>query len=191
MPFRMEKTGLEDVILVIPRSFGDERGYFMEIYRQDLFKELGLPETFAQVNQSGSIKNTIRGLHFQWDPPQGKLMRVASGRAFLAAVDIRRESPGLGRWFGLEVAAEDHKMVWAPAGFARGFCVLSDFAEIQYFTTGVYNPKTESGLLWNDPDIGLPWPVKEPILSPKDRNAQTLKEWLNRKESAYFTYGRP
>lgn len=119
----------------------------------------------------------------------GKLMRVTFGTAFLVAVDIRRGSPTLGKWFGVELDGASNRQVWAPAGFARGFCVLSDFAEIQYLCTGVYNGGGESGVLWNDPAIGVEWPVTDPILSDKDRKAQTLQEWLDRSESSHFTYG--
>ncbi len=117
----------------------------------------------------------------------GKLMRVSLGEAFLVAVDIRKGSPTLGNWVGVNVSAKNKKQVWAPAGFARGFCVLSDFAEIQYLTTGIYNSGAESGILWNDPEIGIEWPVTDPILSDKDKEAQTLSQWLETEESKYFT----
>ena len=118
----------------------------------------------------------------------GKLMRVTIGKAFLVAVDIRKGSPTLGKWFGIEVSAENKKQVWAPAGFARGFCVLSEHAEIQYKCTGIYSNKCESGILWNDPAIGIRWPVTNPILSKKDETAQTLAEWLKRSDSNSFQY---
>jgi dTDP-4-dehydrorhamnose 3,5-epimerase len=118
----------------------------------------------------------------------GKLMRVTRGAAYLAAVDIRKGSPTLGQWFGTEVTAESKRQVWAPAGFARGFCVLSQEAEIQYLCTGTYNAKGESGILWNDPAIGVEWPVAEPVLSDKDRVAQTLAQWLERPESEHFAF---
>ena len=127
-------------------------GFFTEFYRQDQFKELGLPGIFVQANHSRSSKNVLRGLHFQWEPPMGQLMRVTLGSAFLVAVDIRKGlSPHLGKWFGMEISAENKLEIWAPAGFARGFCVLSETAEIQYLTTGVYSNKCESGIRWNDP----------------------------------------
>ena len=189
MDVRIENTSLEDVVLVIPEVFEDDRGFFTEVYRRDLFERLGLPGAFVQLNHSGSVRNVIRGLHFQWDPPMGKLMRVARGTAFLVAVDIRKGSPSLGRWVGVEVSAEERIQVWAPAGFARGFCVLSDFAEIQYLCTGIYNGAGESGIVWNDPQIGIEWPVEDPILSEKDRNAQLLSQWLEREESNRFSYG--
>ena len=187
MQISIERTPIEDVVIVVPEVFEDERGFFMEVYRQDQFKDLGLPETFVQLNHSRSEKNVTRGLHFQWDPPMGKLMRVTQGEAFLVAVDIRKGSPTLGKWVGLEVSSENKKQVWAPAGFARGFCVLSDYAEIEYLCTGTYNSKSESGILWNDKEIGIKWSVTNPILSEKDRKAQTLSQWLQREESRHFT----
>ena len=188
MPFTLEPTEIDAVKVVVPRLFPDDRGFFMEVYRQDLFGALGLPERFMQLNHSRSTRGVVRGLHFQWDPPMGKFMRVIVGRAFLVAVDIRRESPTLGRWVGIEASADEPRALWAPASFARGFCVLSEVAEIEYLTTGTYNPATESGIRWNDPDIGIEWPASSPILSPKDAEAQSLEEWLDRPESAHFTY---
>lgn len=188
MKIRVVSKHLNGIVVLQPEIYKDERGFFMEVFRADQLKALGLPYEFVQENHSGSVKNVVRGLHFQWDPPMGKLMRVTVGKAFLVAVDIRKGSPTLGKWFGIEASAENRYMVWAPAGFARGFAVVSDYAEVQYLVTGIYNPKAESGILWNDPDIGIEWPVKDPILSQKDRNAQTLREWLQRKESNYFRY---
>jgi dTDP-4-dehydrorhamnose 3,5-epimerase len=190
MPFTIESTALDEVKIVVPKRMPDDRGFFMEVFRADLFRELGLPDRFVQLNQSRSSKGVIRGLHFQWDPPLGKLMRVVVGRAFLVAVDIRVGSPTLGKWVGVEVSADESRELWAPASFARGFCVLSDVAEIEYLTTGTYNKATESGILWNDPTIGLEWPVSEPVLSVRDAQAQSLAEWLARPEAANFTYGR-
>ena len=183
---KVEKTPIEDLYVVVPSVFEDERGFFMEVYRKDKFKEFGIDSEFVQDNHSRSVKNVLRGLHFQWNPPMGKLMRVTQGRAFLVAVDIRKKSKTLGRWFGVEASAENRKQVYAPAGFARGFFVLSDTAEIQYRCTGLYNSQAESGILWNDPDIGIEWPVKNPILSEKDKTAGTFGEWLKRPESDYF-----
>ena len=130
----------------------------------------------------------IRGLHFQWDPPMGKLMRATVGAAFVVAVDIRKGSPTLGQWYGREISSEDMLQVWAPAGFARGFCALSDVVEVQYKCTATYHAACESGILWNDPEIGIDWPVAEPVLSPRDAEAQTLAEWLERPESSDFRY---
>jgi dTDP-4-dehydrorhamnose 3,5-epimerase len=181
-------TPLPDVVVIEHEVFQDERGFFMEAFKADQFRELGLPDAFVQDNHSGSSQGVLRGLHFQWDPPMGKLMRVTYGSAFLVAVDIRPGSPTLGQWFGLVVSAENRKQIWAPAGFARGFCVLSDRAEILYKCTGIYNARGESGILWSDPRIGIVWPVSEPVLSEKDRKAQTLAEWLARPEAQYFKY---
>jgi dTDP-4-dehydrorhamnose 3,5-epimerase len=190
MRIRIESRHLGDVVVLVPEVFEDERGYFMETFRAEQFEELGIPREFVQENQSRSKRNVLRGLHFQWDPPMGKLMRVTCGSAFLVAVDIRKGSPTLGQWFGLEVSSENKKQVWAPAGFARGFCVLSDWAEIVYKCTGTYNNKCESGIRWNDPEVGIMWPLTDVQLSEKDRNAQTLREWLASPPSDYFQYGR-
>jgi dTDP-4-dehydrorhamnose 3,5-epimerase len=188
MQITVENSTIPDVKIVIPEVFEDDRGFFTEVYRQDQFIENGLPATFVQLNHSRSVKNVIRGLHFQWEPPMGKLMRVTIGTAFLVAVDIRKGSPTLGKWVGYEMSAKDKRQLWAPAGFARGFCVLSDVAEIQYMTTGIYNSTGESGFLWNDPQIGVEWPVTNPILSGKDEKAQTFAEWLARPESDNFKF---
>lgn len=203
MDLFLEPTSLPDVVVVRHQVFRDDRGFFMEVYRRDLFEPLGLPGEFVQLNHSRSARGVVRGLHFQWQPPMGKLMRVTAGRAFLVAVDIRKGSPTLGRWFGLELSEEAPRQLWAPAGFARGFAVLSDFAEIQYLCTGTYDATGESGIRWDDPAIGIDWPLDEiagppvlsdqdrgiPTLSEKDRAALTLGEWLEREESDHFVYG--
>lgn len=187
MRITVEQTEIKDVIIVKPEIFKDDRGFFTEVFRADQYRELGLPHEFVQFNHSGSVKNTVRGLHFQWEPPMGKLMRVTRGTAFLVAVDIRRNSPTLGRHVARIFNADEPALVWAPAGFARGFGVLSDYAEIQYLTTGVYNSKAESGILWNDPELHIEWPVQEPLLSKKDTTAQTLRQWLDSDKSSVFT----
>jgi len=178
MAMRIESIHLGEIVVLVPEVLEDERGFFLESFRADQFRSLGLPSEFVQDNHSRSRKGVLRGLHFQWDPPMSKLMRVTYGSAFLVAVDIRAGSPTLGKWFGLEVSAENKKQVWAPRGFARGICATSDFAEVQYKCTALYNPAGESGIRWDDPDIGIQWPTREPILSEKDRGAQTLKEWV-------------
>ena len=188
MEFKVEKTSIRDLLIITPEIFQDERGFFTETYRKDKFSEFGLNLEFVQDNHSKSAKNVVRGLHFQWEPPMGKLMRVTQGAAFLVAVDIRIASPTLGQWVGVEASVENKKQVYAPAGFARGFCVLSDFAEIQYKCTGIYSNKAESGILWNDPKIGIKWPVTDPILSKKDEVAQTLDQWLEKPDAKFFTY---
>lgn len=189
MDFQVEKTFIRDLLVITPEIFKDERGFFSEVYRKDKFSEFGLDVEFVQDNHSRSAKNVVRGLHFQWGPPMGKLMRVTQGIAFLVAVDIRIGSPTFGKWLGVEASVENRKIVYAPAGFARGFCVVSDFAEIQYKCTGIYtSTKAESGVLWNDPAIGIEWPTKEPILSAKDEIAQTLDQWIKKEESQNFIY---
>ena len=188
MQLRIESKHLNGVVVIVPEVFEDDRGFFMEVFRADQFKALGLPSEFVQDNHSRTGKNVVRGLHFQWDPPMGKLMRVTLGKAFLVAVDIRKASPTLGQWYGTEVSAADKRQVWAPAGFARGFCVLSDYAEVQYKCTGIYNSEAESGILWNDPAIGIEWPVSDPILSAKDVKAQTLDQWLASSLAERFQY---
>jgi dTDP-4-dehydrorhamnose 3,5-epimerase len=188
MAFRIESRHLGGVVVLVPDVCEDERGFFMETFHADQFRALGLPSHFPQDNQSRSRRGVIRGLHFQWDPPMGKLMRVTSGNAFLVAVDIRKESPTLGKWFGLEVSADSRKQIWAPPGFARGFCALSDCVDVQYKCTGTYSSQAESGIRWNDPAVGVEWPVSNPVLSEKDRNARTLGEWLATPESENFRY---
>jgi dTDP-4-dehydrorhamnose 3,5-epimerase len=188
MQLRIESRHLDEVAVIVPEVFQDSRGFFAEVFRADQFEELGLPVNFVQDNHSRSSKGVLRGLHFQWDPPMGKLMRVTYGSAFLVAVDIRKGSPTLGKWIGVEASAENKKQVWAPAYFARGFCVLSDFAEIQYKCTGIYNSKAESGIRWNDPAIGVEWPIKDVQLSEKDTRAQTLAEWIASPDADRFQY---
>ena len=188
MRIQAEDTPIKDLIILKPEVFKDDRGFFSEIYRKDQFEEIGIPGDFVQLNHSRSSRNILRGLHFQWEPPMGKLMRVTVGTAFLVAVDIRKGSPTLGQWAGYEISAESKLNIWAPAGFARGFCVLSEFAEIEYLTTGIYNGACESGIRWNDSSIGIVWPIDNPILSDKDNKAQLLSDWLKKDESNYFFY---
>ena len=188
MPFTLEPTSIPEVVVVRPRRFGDDRGWFAEIVQAGAFAELGLPDRFEQVNQSRSARGVVRGLHFQWDPPQGKLMRVVAGRAFLVAVDIRPGSPTLGRAVTLEASADDPLLVWAPPSFARGFAALSEVTEIEYFCTAAYNPANEAGIRWDDPALGIPWPVETPTLSAKDAAAMSLADWLARPESAAFAH---
>jgi len=186
MGFKIIHEDLNGLMVIKPDIYKDERGLFMEIFREDRFEELGLPTNFVQDSHSSSIKNVLRGLHFQWSPPTGKLIRATQGSAYLAAVDIRKKSSTFRKWYGLEISKENNLQLWAPAGFASGFCVLSDYAEIQYKCTGIYNPKGESEIIWNDQSLGINWPVKNPILSEKDKNAHTLEQWLGREESNNF-----
>jgi len=192
MKMHVRRTSLPEVLVIEHEIFEDERGFFMEVWRADQFAEhadFGLPGAFVQVNHSRSSRGVTRGLHFQWDPPVGKLMRVVVGEAMIVAADIRPGSPTLGRWESVVASAENKLQMWAPASFARGFCTLSDVAEVEYLTTGIYNPATESCVRWNDPDIGIDWPIPEPILSAKDASAQSLTDWLARPESEAFRYG--
>jgi dTDP-4-dehydrorhamnose 3,5-epimerase len=188
MEIKVDSRPLDGVVVLVPDIFQDPRGFFVEAYRADRFADLELPTNFVQENHSGSKQGVVRGLHFQWDPPMGKLMRVTVGTAFLVAVDIRKGSPTLGKWCAVEASAENRKQVWAPAGFARGFCAMSEFAEVQYQVTGLYNSKAESAIRWDDPEIGIRWPVANALVSDKDRNAQTLSEWLSSPLSDNFQY---
>ncbi|MGA7303035.1 MAG: dTDP-4-dehydrorhamnose 3,5-epimerase [Candidatus Sulfotelmatobacter sp.] len=188
MQIKIESRLLGDVVVIVPEIFQDARGFFTETFRADQFKALGLPTEFVQDNHSRSAKGVVRGLHFQWDPPMGKLMRVTAGSAFLVAVDIRKGSPHLGKWAGVEASAENRRQVWAPAGFARGFCALSEGTEIQYKCTGIYSNKAESAIRWNDPAIGIKWPLTDVTVSDKDRNAAPLADWLCSPDSENFRY---
>lgn len=179
MGFRIESKQLGEIIVLVPDIYEDDRGWFMESYRADKFGDLGLPGTFVQDNHSLSKFGVIRGLHFQWDRPMSKLMRVTAGRAFVVAVDIRKGSPTLGQWYGLELSAENRKLVWAPPGFARGFCALTDVTELQYKCTATHNAQGEASISPFDPQIGIKWPMgADCVMSEKDRKAQTLAQWL-------------
>jgi dTDP-4-dehydrorhamnose 3,5-epimerase len=193
MPFNIESVHLNDIVVVMPQVNGDERGFFMETFRTDQFRDLGLPTEFVQDNHSRSAKGVLRGLHFQWDPPMGKLMRVTHGSAFLVAVDVRKGSPTLGQWFGTEVSAESKKQIWAPYGFARGFCALTDGCEVQYKCTGIYNPRGEAGIYFADPAIGIRWPIDPATAttSERDRRASTLAQWLESPLSDNIRYTAP
>src|SRR6266567_6540249 len=188
MQIRIESRSLSEVVVIVPEIFQDERGFFTETFRADQIQNLGLPTEFVQDNHSRSAKGVVRGLHFQWEPPMGKLMRVTVGSAFLVAVDIRKSSPTLGQWVGVEASAQNRRCVWAPAGFARGFCALSAGTEIQYKCTGLYNGRAESAIRWDDPGIGIEWPLTEVLVSDKDRKARTLADWLASPESEAFQY---
>lgn len=190
MRMNVETRALGEVVVLVPEAFHDERGFFMESFRADQFKNLGLPHDFLQDNHSRSTRGVVRGLHFQYEAPMGKLMRVTLGSVFLVAVDIRKGSPTLGKWFGIEASAENRRQVWAPAGFARGFCVLSEVAEVQYKCTAIYNEQGESGIRWDDPALAIAWPVADPKVSAKDRQAPTLEQWLDSPLANNFRYNR-
>lgn len=170
-------TKIPEVIIIEPRVFSDERGFFYESFNEKLFQEkTGVEATFVQDNHSKSLKNVLRGLHYQIQQPQGKLVRVAVGTVFDVAVDIRRSSSTFGQWVGCLLSADNKRQLWIPPGFAHGFVVLSDGAEFLYKTTDYYAAEQERTIVWNDPDLAIDWHVKgEPILSVKDRGGQTFK----------------
>jgi dTDP-4-dehydrorhamnose 3,5-epimerase len=173
---RVEPTSLPGVLVLEPRVFTDERGYFLESWNQQRFDEaIGRPARFVQDNHSRSAGGVLRGLHYQFAHPQEKLVRVVAGRVFDVAVDMRRSSPTLGHWVGVELSADNMRQLWVPAGFAHGFLVLSRYAELLYKTTDYYSPEHERTLAWNDRHVGVQWPLgdvpREPIVSPKDSAA--------------------
>lgn len=177
--FKFITTPIEDLYTIEPTVFGDHRGYFMETYNERDFKEAGLNMKFVQDNQSKSKKGVLRGLHFQINHPQGKLVRVIKGEVFDVAVDLRKNSKTYGKWYGVILSEENKRQFYVPEGFAHGFLVLSDEAEFTYKCTDFYHPEDEGGILWNDPDIGIKWPmenIEEIILSEKDKNWKKLKE---------------
>ncbi len=171
------QTNIPDILLIEPRVFGDERGFFMETYRASDFRAAGIATKFVQDNHSGSRQGTLRGLHYQIRQAQGKLVRVILGEIYDVAVDLRRSSLTFGQWEGAHLSAQNKRQIWIPPGFAHGFYVLSDWAEIVYKTTNYYAPEWERTLLWNDPEIGIDWPLlddRPPILSKKDTQGMPL-----------------
>lgn len=173
---KVEKTKLEGVLLVTPNVFGDDRGFFMETYNRDKAVELGLPAEFVQDNHSKSSYGVLRGLHYQTPQWQGKLVRTVAGEIFDVAVDVRHGSPTFGEWVGFYLNAENKQQLYVPEGFAHGFCVTSDTAEVVYKCTSLYAPEQEGSLLWNDPEIGIKWPLDKPLLSSKDEQGLRLSQ---------------
>ena len=171
-------TDLPGVFMIEPKVFGDTRGFFMESYNRRTLAELGVDGEFVQDNHSRSARGVLRGLHYQIRQPQGKLVRVVAGAVYDVAVDLRKSSPTFGRWAGFELSADNKLMAWIPPGFAHGFLVLSDYAEFLYKTTDYYAPEHERSLLWNDPALGIAWPLggMEPLLSAKDQAALPLAQ---------------
>jgi dTDP-4-dehydrorhamnose 3,5-epimerase len=172
-------TSIPDVILIEPVVREDQRGFFLETWRADRYAEAGLPTAFVQDNHSGSVQGVLRGLHYQVAQPQGKLVRVTRGSVFDVAVDLRRSSPTFGRWVGVPLTEQDHRQLWIPPGFAHGFYVTSPRADLVYKCTDYYAAQHDRTLLWNDPDVGIEWPIIEgcpPILSPKDMAGTPLRE---------------
>jgi len=179
MAFKFEKLSIPDVILVIPELYGDERGFFMETYKESVFKKAGIEEDFKQDNHSRSKENVLRGLHYQLPPmEQAKLVRCIKGKIFDIAVDIRKGSPTYGKWVGEYLSEENKNILFIPAGFAHGYLVMEDKSEIVYKVTKEYSKEHERGLFWKDPELKIKWPVSsaEPILSEKDRNLPLLKD---------------
>lgn len=180
MPFTFQRLEIPEVVLIEPKVFQDGRGFFMETYKFSDFAEFGITERFVQDNHSRSKKGVIRGLHYQ-NPPkaQGKLVRVVAGEIFDVAVDIRKGSPTYGKWVGERLSAENKRMLYIPPGFAHGFCVLSEEAEVVYKVTEEYAPELEAGIIWNDPEIRIAWPIANPIISDKDASFPFLREAKN------------
>lgn len=177
MEFR--ETSLPGVVLVVPRVFADPRGFFFESYHTEKFKAGGITPLFVQDNHSRSVKGTLRGLHAQYRKPQGKLVRCLQGEIFDVAVDARKKSPTFGKWFGTMLTAENKHMLYVPPGFVHGFCVTSETAEVEYKCTDLYDPGYELTVIWNDPAIGIEWPLKDVLLSAKDQVGKPLHEQLD------------
>ena len=175
---KVTPTAIADVLIIEPRVFGDARGFFYESFNQQAFdKATGLTLNFVQDNHSRSAKGVLRGLHYQVQQPQGKLVRVARGAVFDVAVDIRKSSPSFGKWVGVELSEDNHRQLWVPPGLAHGFLVLSETADFLYKTTDYYAPEYERCIAWNDPAIGIDWPIEmEPSLSAKDQGGLTLSQ---------------
>ena len=176
MPFNFKRLKIPDVILVEPQVFPDERGFFTETFKESIFKENGINTKFVQDNYSHSIKGTLRGLHYQKNPKaQAKLVIAIRGEIFDVAVDIRKGSPTYGKWVGEILSEKNHKLLYVPQGFAHGFCVLSEEADVTYKVNNEYSPETDRGLLWNDPKVGVKWPIEKPITSKKDEQQPLLE----------------
>ena len=183
MPFEFIRTEIPDVILIKPKVFEDERGFFMETYKRQDFERAGIKGEFVQDNHSKSRYGVLRGLHFQKEPyTQAKIVRCIKGVIYDVAVDLRKNSPTFGKYVGVILSEHNKYMLYIPRGFAHGFLVLSDEAEVVYKVDNVYAPDHEGGLIWNDPDVNIPWPIDNPILSQKDQKWPTLKELIERGE---------
>ena len=172
----VSETKLAGVLIIEPMIFGDSRGFFKETFQAERYREAGIEYTFVQDNYSRSQKGVLRGLHFQITKPQGKLVSCPKGAVFDVAVDIDPESTTYGQYVGVELTEENHKQLWVPPGYAHGFCVLSETADFQYKCTDYYDPSDEGGVIWNDPDVAIEWPITHPSLSSKDALLPTLKE---------------
>lgn len=170
-------TSLDAVLLVTPDARGDDRGFFLETYRYDRYCDVGIKDTFVQGNHSRSVGGVVRGLHFQTDPGQAKLLSCARGRILDVVVDVRLASPTYGKHVAVELDDVDHQQIYVPIGFAHGFCVLSDWADLTYMVSANYDADTESGIRWDDPDLGIDWPVESPILAERDVGAPLLRDY--------------
>ena len=170
------ETGIPGLVIIEPNIYGDARGYFMETWHSDRYAKAGLPTRFVQSNVSRSSAGVIRGLHYQYPNPQGKLVQVLDGRIYDVAVDIRTDSPTFRQWIGVELSAENHRQLYVPEGFAHGFCVVGEAATISYMCTRVFSPKDDASIAWDDPDIGVKWPITPQSLSAKDRDAPRLSD---------------
>ena len=176
MTMQMQQTGFAGLLLIEPQSFRDERGFFLESYQVTRYRDAGIMDTFVQDNHSRSMKGVLRGLHFQVKRPQSQLVTVMRGRIFDVAVDLRQSSPTFGRWFGAELSEEGPRQIYMAPGFAHGFCVLSDFADLHYKVSRIYDHADEGGLLWNDPQIGIRWPIEAPVVSQRDGAYPRLRD---------------
>ncbi len=188
MGLKIIEQSFDGLILFEPQVFEDERGYFMESFRSDQFKEFGLPIDFQQDNHSKSAKGVIRGMHFQWDKPQGKLIRVTRGSAQVVEVDLRKKSPYFGQYKSFIISEHNKHILWVPPGFANGFVALEDNTEMQYKCTEVWNPEGENNIRWNDPQLAIKWNTQDPIISQRDEQALTFAEWQNLPASNEFQY---
>lgn len=173
---KVTRTALPGAVVIEPAVFGDARGFFYESYHEAKYREAGIDRRFVQANVSRSAQGVLRGLHYQWPNPQGKLVSVLEGEVYDVAVDIRRGSPTFGRWAAVMLTAENHRHFWIPEGFAHGFCVVSPFATFSYQCTALYDHQADAAIRWNDADIGIDWPLGAPLLSDKDSRAPFLKD---------------
>ena len=173
---KVVETALPGVLIIEPKAFGDHRGFFLETFQVERYREAGITLPFVQDNHSRSQRGVLRGLHFQRTRPQGKLVSVSRGAVYDVAVDIDPASATYGQFVGVELNDDNHRQMWIPPGYAHGFCVLSEVADFQYKCTDFYFPADEGGLLWNDPDVGIPWPITEPQLSAKDIDNPRLRD---------------
>ena len=172
------ETALSGVLIIEPKVFGDARGFFIETFQVERYREIGITQPFVQDNHSRSQRGVLRGLHFQKTRPQGKLVRVSRGAVYDVAVDIDPKSSTFGRYVGVELNDVNHRQLWIPAGYAHGFCVISEVADFEYKCTDLYFPEDEGGVIWNDPEVAIPWPISAPRLSDKDTRNPTLREMI-------------